>query len=196
MGEAWPWPELYHACLHGNLHLWHSSPCSLRKASMAQRSHSKAASSRETLQLADRTRPDSSPTEVHCWEHCICSHYVLGATRAARRRFGMGHIYYRQEKYGMAEYHFRRALNINPRSSVLRCYLGMALHKLRRNAEALEMLQARSQGLRAVCFCCGPGANGAGWYVESLLPSAELDGALTTCSPSAWLWILRPWGIV
>lgn len=52
----------------------------------------------------------------------------------------MGHIYYRQEKFGMAEYHFRRALNINPRSSVLRCYLGMALHKLKRNAEALEML--------------------------------------------------------
>ena len=57
------------------------------------------------------------------------------------RRFGMGHIYYRQEKYGMAEYHFRRALNINPRSSVLRCYLGMALHKLKRNGEALDMLQ-------------------------------------------------------
>lgn len=55
-------------------------------------------------------------------------------------RFGMGHIYYRQEKYGMAEYHFRRALSINARSSVLRCYLGMALHKLKRNAEALDML--------------------------------------------------------
>lgn len=54
--------------------------------------------------------------------------------------FGMGHIYYRQEKYGMAEYHFRRALSINDRSSVLRCYLGMALHKLKRNSEALDML--------------------------------------------------------
>lgn len=52
----------------------------------------------------------------------------------------MGHIYYRQEKYGMAEYHFRRALAVNERSSVLRCYLGMALHKLRRNGEALDML--------------------------------------------------------
>lgn len=52
----------------------------------------------------------------------------------------MGHIYYRQEKYGMAEYHFRRALAINPRSSVLRCYAGMALHKLKRNPEALDML--------------------------------------------------------
>lgn len=107
----------------------------------------------------------------------------------------MGHIYYRQEKYGMAEYHFRRALQvgskngsnckcrpgmplpwwrvpadvchtgaascscfggggdgghpsptlhrslqINERSSVLRCYLGMALHKLKRNKEALDEL--------------------------------------------------------
>lgn len=62
-------------------------------------------------------------------------------------RFGMGHIYYRQEKYGMAEYHFRRALTINHRSSVLRCYLGMALHKLKRNHEALEMLGQVSKWL-------------------------------------------------
>ena len=54
--------------------------------------------------------------------------------------FGMGHIYYRQEKFGMAEYHFRRAHVINERSSVLRCYLGMSLHKLKRSAEALQVL--------------------------------------------------------
>jgi len=54
--------------------------------------------------------------------------------------FGMGHIYYRQEKFGMAEYHFRRAHVINNRSSVLRCYLGMSLHKLKRSAEALQIL--------------------------------------------------------
>lgn len=51
----------------------------------------------------------------------------------------------------MAEYHFRRALNINPRSSVLRCYLGMALHKLKRNAEALEMLQVGQGRGEVVC---------------------------------------------
>lgn len=54
--------------------------------------------------------------------------------------FGMGHIYYRQEKYTMAEYHFKRAQDINDRSSVLRCYLGMAEHKLKKNAQALESL--------------------------------------------------------
>ena len=59
---------------------------------------------------------------------------------APRCRFGMGLVYHRQEKYGMGEYHFRRALSINHRSSVLRCYLGMALHKLKRNPEALEYL--------------------------------------------------------
>lgn len=33
----------------------------------------------------------------------------------------------KQEKYQLAEYHFRRALEINPRNSVLHCYRGMAL---------------------------------------------------------------------
>lgn len=56
--------------------------------------------------------------------------------------FGMGHIYLRQEKFGMAEYHFRRACHINPCSSVLRCYLGMALHKLKRTSDALEALDS------------------------------------------------------
>ena len=43
----------------------------------------------------------------------------------------------------MAEYHFRRALNINPVSSVLRCYLSMALHAQNddnKSDEALEIL--------------------------------------------------------
>jgi len=42
--------------------------------------------------------------------------------------YGLGSIYTRQERFDMAEYHFRRALLINPSSSVLRCYLGMVLH--------------------------------------------------------------------
>ena len=55
--------------------------------------------------------------------------------------FGSGHIYFRQEKYGMAEYHFRRAHHINHRSSVLKCYLGMALHKVKRSGEAIQTLK-------------------------------------------------------
>lgn len=42
----------------------------------------------------------------------------------------MAMVYYRQEKYELAEFHFRRAIQINPFNSVLYCYLGMALHAL------------------------------------------------------------------
>ena len=43
----------------------------------------------------------------------------------------------------MAEYHFRRALSINAVSSVLRCYLSMALHSQNddiKSSEALDIL--------------------------------------------------------
>ena len=56
-------------------------------------------------------------------------------------RYGVGQIYFRQEKYEMAEYHFRRSLLINQRSSVLRCYVGSALHKIGRAQDALDQLQ-------------------------------------------------------
>ena len=41
--------------------------------------------------------------------------------------FGLGHVYQRQEEFEMAEYHFKRALEINPHSSVLHCWLGIVL---------------------------------------------------------------------
>jgi anaphase-promoting complex subunit 3 len=51
------------------------------------------------------------------------------------------HMYARlQEKFDLAAYHFQRALRINPRSSVLHCYLGMTLHALRRPNDALKAL--------------------------------------------------------
>ncbi len=62
----------------------------------------------------------------------------------------MGQIYFRQEKYEMAEYHFRRSLLINQRSSVLRCYVGVALHKIGRAADALEQLQVHPTSLLPV----------------------------------------------
>ena len=34
-------------------------------------------------------------------------------------------IYYKQEKYNLAEVHFKKALNINPSSSVLLCHIGV-----------------------------------------------------------------------
>lgn len=59
--------------------------------------------------------------------------------------YGLGSIYYRQERYELAEYHFRRALRINGASSVLQCYLGMVLQAQgsdSKSQEALSVLTA------------------------------------------------------
>lgn len=53
--------------------------------------------------------------------------------------FGPGLVYFKQEKYDLAEYHFRAALKINA-PSVVYCYLGMVLKASHRYAEALEAL--------------------------------------------------------
>ena len=53
----------------------------------------------------------------------------------------------------MAEYHFRRSLQINESSSVLRCYLGVSLHKLGRPHEALEALQVMLQAFAQHAAC-------------------------------------------
>lgn len=45
--------------------------------------------------------------------------------------YGLGMIYLRQEKFEFSEHHFRMAFHINPRSSVILCYLGTALHALK-----------------------------------------------------------------
>lgn len=34
-------------------------------------------------------------------------------------------IYYKQEKFNLAEIHFKKALSINPQSSVLLCHIGV-----------------------------------------------------------------------
>lgn len=56
--------------------------------------------------------------------------------------YGLGAIYYRQEKYDLAEYHFQRAIDINPQSSVLLCHLGMAQDANGKAFEALDTLAA------------------------------------------------------
>ncbi len=40
-------------------------------------------------------------------------------------RYGIGMIYYKQEKFALAEVHFRKALSINPQNSVLLCHIGV-----------------------------------------------------------------------
>jgi anaphase-promoting complex subunit 3 len=68
------------------------------------------------------------------------------AIRADERHYnawyGMGAVYYRQEKFDLAEYHFHRACSINPQSSVLICHLGMAQNANGKPYEALDTLQA------------------------------------------------------
>eukprot|EP01036_Dinobryon_divergens_P023847 gene23847-32234_t len=57
--------------------------------------------------------------------------------------YGLGTIFFRQERFELSEYHFRRAIQINPNSSVLHCYLAMTLHaqgSTAKTAEALEVL--------------------------------------------------------
>ncbi|CAI0425557.1 unnamed protein product [Linum tenue] len=62
-------------------------------------------------------------------------------TRHYNAWYGLGMVYLRQEKFEFSEHHFRMAFQINPRSSVIMSYLGTALHTLRRNEEALDMME-------------------------------------------------------
>ena len=59
--------------------------------------------------------------------------------------YGLGVVYHRQERLGLAEHHFRRGLALSPHSSVLACYLGMVLHAsgdAAKREEALAVLRA------------------------------------------------------
>ncbi|GAA5861650.1 hypothetical protein JCM8547_000694 [Rhodosporidiobolus lusitaniae] len=76
---------------------------------------------------------------------------ALGFFREAVRRdmggrsygawFGLGNVYLKTGKYTLAEYHFRRAVEINPGNVTLICCVGTVLEKLRRPKEALEMYE-------------------------------------------------------
>lgn len=73
---------------------------------------------------------------VACYRDAICvdeRHYNAW--------YGLGAIYYRQEKYDLAEYHFKKAISINPQSSVLLCHLGMAQHANGMAYRALDTLE-------------------------------------------------------
>eukprot|EP01119_Soliformovum_irregulare_P025422 TRINITY_DN9413_c0_g1_i2.p1 TRINITY_DN9413_c0_g1~~TRINITY_DN9413_c0_g1_i2.p1 ORF type:complete len:528 (-),score=128.85 TRINITY_DN9413_c0_g1_i2:80-1663(-) len=91
------------------------------------------------------------------YAHSLCGHEHLASddlekagnsyrsalridTRHYTAWYGLGMIYFRQEKYDMAEYHFRRALQINSISSVLHCYLGVALKANKKREEALKYI--------------------------------------------------------
>ncbi|KAJ6914112.1 cell division cycle protein 27 [Populus alba x Populus x berolinensis] len=92
------------------------------------------------------------------YAHTLCGHeYVAledfengiksyqSALRIDARHYkswhGLGMVYLRQEKNEFSEHHFQMAFQINPHSSVIMSYLGTALHALKRNEEALEMME-------------------------------------------------------
>lgn len=54
--------------------------------------------------------------------------------------YGLGVVFLRQEKFEFAEHNFRKAYHINARSSIIMSYLGMALHSLKRDDEALVLI--------------------------------------------------------
>jgi anaphase-promoting complex subunit 3 len=55
--------------------------------------------------------------------------------------YGLGSIFYRQERLELAEYHFRKATEINPNSTVLQCYLGIVLHAQHKGLKTIEAKQ-------------------------------------------------------
>ncbi|XP_021775798.1 cell division cycle protein 27 homolog B-like isoform X1 [Chenopodium quinoa] len=92
------------------------------------------------------------------YAHTLCGHELVAledfesgiksfqnALRVDSRHYnawyGLGMVYLRQEKFEFAEHHFQVAFKINPHSSVIMSYLGTALHALRRNEEALAMME-------------------------------------------------------
>lgn len=94
---------------------------------------------------------------TYTYAHTLCGHEYMSnedfdkaiscyrdAIRIDARHYnawyGLGAIYFRQEKFDLAEYHFQRALEINPQSSVLHCHLGMAQHHNGKTFDALETL--------------------------------------------------------
>jgi tetratricopeptide (TPR) repeat protein len=53
-------------------------------------------------------------------------------------RFGIGNVYAKTGKYRLAEYHFRKAAEINPTNAMLICCVGTVLEKLGKRREALD----------------------------------------------------------
>lgn len=52
--------------------------------------------------------------------------------------YGMAMIYYKQENYQLAEKHFLRALQINPKNSVLLCHLAVTQNAMKKPLQALQ----------------------------------------------------------
>lgn len=69
----------------------------------------------QTIPSMSHSLTETNLIKIHCYlpELFLCC------------RYGLGMIYYKQEKFSLAEMHFQKALDINPQSSVLLCHIGV-----------------------------------------------------------------------
>ena len=76
----------------------------------------------------------------------------------------------------MAEYHFRRAVGIHPRSSVLRCYLGMAIARAAAASAASAASQSNNNDLSSPSSSQAEFDSRTREAVRELSRAVELDG--------------------
>uniref|UniRef100_U5EPH1 Cell division cycle protein 27 homolog n=1 Tax=Corethrella appendiculata TaxID=1370023 RepID=U5EPH1_9DIPT len=65
---------------------------------------------------------------------------ILKDSRHYTAWFGIGTIFSKQERYQLAEIHYRRALQINPRNSVVMVHIGVMQFFLQKTEQALQTL--------------------------------------------------------
>lgn len=68
-------------------------------------------------------------------------------------------IYYKQEKFNLAEIHFKKALSINPQSSVLLCHIGVVSPHLTPKVKMYKKKKKKPQkgnpkSMFFICSCC------------------------------------------
>lgn len=67
---------------------------------------------------------------------------ILRDSRHYNAWFGIGTIFSKQERYELAELHYRKALAINPKNSVIMVHIGAMQFFLRKSEQALRTLNA------------------------------------------------------
>lgn len=70
---------------------------------------------------------------------------ILKDSRHYNAWYGIGSIYSKQERYSLAEFHFKHALQINPLNSVIMVHIGAMQFNLNKTEQALQTLNAAIQ---------------------------------------------------
>lgn len=67
---------------------------------------------------------------------------ILKDPRHYNAWFGIGSIYSKQERYSLAEFHYKHALEINPKSSVILVHIGVMQFNLKKTEQAMQTMNA------------------------------------------------------